>query len=143
MESYPHRMHQVGHIRTWVDGLATACLVDTVDNKGFIGLQVHAIEQPGSGRQKKYILKISGVRTTDFRPGFFPPGVYVVNNIPNDLTDYEKKSGWRLLFDGSSPKGWVKAYTKRPFLIMAGRSKTGTLTVLAAGGDETMAVEIS
>ena len=30
-------------MKTWVNGIATAYLVDTIDSKGFIGLQVHAI----------------------------------------------------------------------------------------------------
>jgi hypothetical protein len=92
--------------RTWVDGLATAYVVDTVDKMGFIGLQVHAISRPDEAGKKVYFKNIR-IRTTNFKRGFFPPGVYVVDNVPNDLTDYEKKSGWRLLFDGSSSKGWI------------------------------------
>src|ERR1700761_6370944 len=34
------RIECIGNtIRTWVNGLATACLVDTIDSRGFIGLQ--------------------------------------------------------------------------------------------------------
>ncbi|HLI92449.1 MAG TPA: DUF1080 domain-containing protein [Puia sp.] len=91
-------------IRTWVNGLATAYLVDTMDKKGFIGLQVHAINRAEQAGKKVYF---KNIRIRKTQPGFFPPGVYVVDNIPNDLTDYEKKSGWRLLFDGSSSKGWI------------------------------------
>jgi len=84
------RVECIGHvIRTWVDGLATACVIDTVDNKGFIGLQVHAISKPDQAGKKVYFKNIR-IRTTDFKPGFFPPGIYVVNAIPNTLTDYEK-----------------------------------------------------
>jgi hypothetical protein len=120
-------------IRTWVDGLATACLVDTTDKKGFIGLQVHAISSPEMAGRKVYFKNIR-IRTTDFRPGYFPPGVYVVNNVPNTLTEYEKKSGWRLLFDGTTSKGWVKAYTKT-FPDHGWQIKDGLLTVLAGKGE--------
>ncbi|HUB62342.1 MAG TPA: DUF1080 domain-containing protein [Puia sp.] len=120
-------------IRTWVDGLATAFVVDTVDTRGFIGLQVHAIRSPEQAGKKVYFENIR-IRTTDFHPGFFPPGIYVVDNIPNTLTDYEKKSGWRLLFDGSTSKGWVGAY-KNTFPDHGWKIDTGVLTVLAGTGE--------
>ena len=120
-------------IRTWVDGLATACVIDTMDNKGFIGLQVHAISNPGQAGEKVYFKNIR-IRTTDFKPGFFPPGVYVVNGIPNTLTDYEKKSGWRLLFDGNTTKGWVGAY-QTTFPTHGWKVDTGVLTVLEGKGE--------
>jgi Domain of Unknown Function (DUF1080) len=121
-------------MRTWVNGLATACLVDTVDKSGFIGLQVHAVSSPELAGKKVYFKNIR-IRTTDFHPGFFPPGVYVVNNIPNDLTEYEKKSGWRLLFDGRTSKGWIGAY-KKTFPDIGWQIKDGLITVLASQGKE-------
>jgi hypothetical protein len=128
------RIECISHmIRTWVNGLATACLVDTVDDKGFIGLQVHSVGSPDLAGKKIYFKHIR-VRTTDFHPGFFPPGVYVVNNIPNDLSEYEEKSGWRLLFDGSTSKGWVKAYSNA-FPDHGWVIKDGTITVQASGGE--------
>jgi hypothetical protein len=120
-------------IRTWVDGLATAFVVDTVDKMGFIGLQVHAISGPEQAGKKVYFKNIR-IRTTDFQPAFFPNGIYVVSDIPNTLTDYERNSGWRLLFDGSTPKGWVGAYQKS-FPDHGWKIDTGVLTVLAGKGE--------
>lgn len=120
-------------IRTWVDGLATAFVVDSIDARGFIGLQVHAVSSPGQAGKKVYFKNIR-IRTTDFHPGYFPPGVYVVGNIPNALTDYEKKSGWRLLFDGATPKGWIGAHQKT-FPDHGWKIDTGVLTVLAGTGE--------
>ncbi|HET6253016.1 MAG TPA: DUF1080 domain-containing protein [Puia sp.] len=120
-------------IRTWVDGLATAYVIDTMDSKGFIGLQVHAAGNPDQAGKKVYFKNIR-IRTTDFKPGFFPPGIYVVNNIPNALTDYEKKSGWRLLFDGNTSKGWIGAYQKT-FPSHGWKIDTGVLTVSAGTGE--------
>ena len=120
-------------IRTWVDGLATSCVVDTMDKNGFIGLQVHAINSPEMAG-KMFGLGKYRIRTTDFRPAFFPPGVYVVNNISNTLTEYEKKSGWRLLFDGKTSKGWVGAY-KKTFPDHGWQIKDGLLTVMAGKGE--------
>jgi len=120
-------------IRTWVDGLATAYVVDTVDKRGFIGLQVHAISRPDEAGKKVYFKNIR-IRTTGFKPGFFPPGIYVVDNIPNDLTTYERKSGWRLLFDGSTSNGWTgvgrKEFPEHGWVI-----NNGVLTVQAGKGE--------
>lgn len=120
-------------IRTWVDGLATACVVDTVDKQGLIGLQVHAISTPDQAGKKVYFKNIR-IRTTDFHPGFFPPGVFVVNNVPNTLTEYEEKSGWHLLFNGTNTKGWIGAYQKT-FPEHGWKIDTGVLTVLAGKGE--------
>lgn len=120
-------------IRTWVNGLATAYVEDNLDSKGFIGLQVHAISSPEEAGKKVYFKHIR-IRTTDFHPGYFPPGVYVVDNIPNRLTDYEEKSNWKLLFDGKTTKGWVGAYQKT-FPEHGWKIDTGVLTVLAGKGE--------
>lgn len=43
-----YRIEAIGpKIRTWVNGIATADLVDTVDASGFIGLQVHSHAKEG------------------------------------------------------------------------------------------------
>ena len=39
-------------MKTWVNGIATAYVVDTIDTKGFIGLQVHAISSPDHAGKK-------------------------------------------------------------------------------------------
>ncbi len=91
-------------IRTWINGQPAAMLVDTVDKKGFIGLQVHAVNKPEDAGKKVYFKNIRVMSIT--RPSAdFPTSIYVMNTIPNNLTAYEKKSGWKLLFDGKDSKG--------------------------------------
>lgn len=46
-------------IKTWVNGIVTAYLVDTLSEEGFIGLQVHSITKPEQAG-KKCIGKIFG-----------------------------------------------------------------------------------
>ena len=77
-------------MKTWVNGTATAYVVDTLDDKGFIGLQVHAISNADHAG-KKVVFKNIRIQTTNLMPEAFPTGIYVANFAPNTLTDYEKK----------------------------------------------------
>ncbi|MEI9908387.1 MAG: DUF1080 domain-containing protein [Bacteroidota bacterium] len=107
---YNHfRIECIGNeMKTWVNGVATAYVVDTLDAKGFIGLQVHAINSPDHAG-KKVGFKNIRIKTTGLVLTPFPANVYVANFVPNNLTAYEKKNGWRLLFDGKTNKGWKSA----------------------------------
>ena len=51
---YNHfRVECIGNeMKTWVNGVPTAYVVDTIDAKGFIGLQVHAIKRPEQAGKK-------------------------------------------------------------------------------------------
>jgi hypothetical protein len=121
-------------IRTWINGQPAAMLVDTVDKKGFIGLQVHAVSKPEDAGKKVYFKNIRLMPVS--KPSAdFPSSVYVVNNIPNTLNAYEKKIGWKLLFDGIDAKGWKGAY-KDHFPDSGWEVKNGLLTVLASAGKE-------
>ena len=119
-------------MRTWVNGFATAYVVDTIDAKGFIGLQVHAISD-ASHAGKKVCFKNIFIKTTDLKPTPFPANVYVANFVPNTLTAYEKKDGWHLLFDGKTNNGWVRAY-KDQFPAKGWKIDDGTITVLSSDG---------
>ena len=72
-------------MKTWINGRAVAYLVDSLDRSGFIGLQVHAISKPEFAGEKVYFKNIR-IKTFDLKNEDFPPGIYVVNTIPNHLT---------------------------------------------------------
>jgi hypothetical protein len=109
-------------------------LVDTVDRKGFIALQVHGINDPSlAGRKVQW--KNIRIKTTKLDPMPFPKGIYVVNNLPNKLIGYEIKSGWKLLFDGKTTAGWTGAY-KSSFPSHGWEINDGILKVLASQGKE-------
>ncbi len=134
--AYNHvKIEYIGHeMKTWLNGKAVAYLVDTVDSKGFIGLQVHAVSKPELAGGKVHFKNIR-VRTSGLQPTAFPTGIYVVNNIPNKLSGYEKQSGWKLLFDGKTSNGWIGAY-KKTFPEKGWQVKDGTITVLSSAGKE-------
>ena len=133
---YNHIMIQCtgNEMKTWINGKAIAYLVDSLDHKGFIGLQVHGISKPEFAGEKVYFKNIR-IKTADLENADFPVGIYVVNNLHNNLTDYEKKTGWRLLFDGKTSNGWKGAY-KNEFPANGWLVKDGTITVLSSEGKE-------
>ena len=121
-------------MKTWVNGVATAYVVDTLDPKGFIGLQVHAINSADHAG-KKVEFKNVRIKTTGLISTPFPPNVYVANFVPNSLTTYEKKDGWRLLFDGKTNKGWKSAKGNN-FPEKGWAIENGAMNVMASTGAE-------
>lgn len=129
------RVECIGNnIKTWVNDVAAAYVVDTMDKKGFIALQVHAIGKPELAGEKIYWRNIR-IKTTGLTPAPFAKGVYVADFIPNTLSTYEKNDGWKLLFDGKTTNGWKGAY-KPGFPEKGWEVKNGTLTVLSSNGAE-------
>ncbi|WEK35867.1 MAG: DUF1080 domain-containing protein [Candidatus Pseudobacter hemicellulosilyticus] len=129
------RIECIGHeLKTWVNGVPAAYVIDTLDAQGFIGLQVHSIKGPEQAGKKIYWKNIR-IKTTNLKPTAFGKNVYVYNTIPNNLSNYEKGEGWRLLFDGTSTTGWKGAY-KPGFPEKGWEVKDGILSVLKSGGAE-------
>lgn len=57
----------------------------------------------------------------------------------NTLTDDERRAGWRLLFDGQSPKGW-RNFKKRG-IDKRWQVENGALTLAAGGGGDIITTE--
>jgi hypothetical protein len=130
-----YRIECIGNeMRTWVNGIATAYLVDTIDASGFIGLQVHAISSPGHAG-KKVCYKNIRIKTTGLTPLPFPPNVYVANFVLNTLNVYEKKDGWRLLFDGKTNTGWISTRGDK-FPAKGWTVSNGTIAIESSEGKE-------
>ena len=132
-----YRIEAIGpEIRIWVNGIQTANLVDDMTPSGFIALQVHSIkEEELAGREIQW-RKIR-IKTSALEEERWPVAPYApeINLIPNTLTEHEKRTGWRLLWDGETTNGWRSA--RGPEFPSGGwEIKDGTLSVLAAGGEE-------
>ena len=129
------RIECVGNeTRTWINNVPAAYLVDMTDYHGFIALQVHAVSNPAFAGQRVYFRNIR-IKSISAFTDDFPKGIYVMNTVPNFLTDYETKSGWKLLFDGDDTKGWRGAY-KDKFPEKDWKVEDGMITVLNTEGKE-------
>ncbi|MFD1771661.1 3-keto-disaccharide hydrolase [Sphingobacterium suaedae] len=105
-EEFNHvRIEAIGdELKTWINGIAVAHVIDTIDSKGFIGLQVHSVPDALDG--KKVYFKNIKIQTENLKPKDFSKDVYVVNLKPNNLSTAERKAGYKLLFNGTNADGW-------------------------------------
>lgn len=128
-----YRIECIGpDIKTYLNGVQVAHLIDDMTPEGFIALQVHSIrDESEAGRQIKW--RNIRIRTTNLHTS--PnQGIYVVNMIPNYLSDAEKEQGYKLLFDGKTTDSF-RSVKGDEFPARGWEVKDGTLTVMATGGN--------
>lgn len=129
-----YRVECIGNnIRTWINGIACAHLVDAMTPKGFIALQVHAVDGPKDVGKLIRWRNIT-IQTEHLQPSA-PDNIFVVNTIPNNVSEAEKKMGIHLLWDGKTTKGWRGA-NKDFFPDKVWYISDGTLNVKGATGAE-------
>jgi hypothetical protein len=120
-------------MRTFINNVPIAHLVDDMTPKGFIALQVHAVSKPEEvGRQVRF--KNIRIQTEKLKPLPFT-NIFVANLIPNLLTDEEKLNEITLLWDGKTTQGWRGTY-KDKFPAYGWEIKDGTLSVERSNGTE-------
>jgi len=127
-----YRVEAIGpRLRVWINGQPASDVIDDVKKSGFFGLQVHSIEKPeDAGRTTTW--KNLLVQTQNLKPA--PPmGIFIRNNLPNNLDPQEKAQGWRLLWDGRTGKGWHSA-EGGAFPAQGWSMANGELAVLPKGG---------
>lgn len=120
-------------IRTWVNDVPAANLVDDMTAKGFIALQVHAISEKEKAGEQIHWRNIR-IQTGKLKPRPMD-NIYVVNTIPNTLSPQEKKNGVSLLWDGKTSQGWRGIY-KKTFPEKGWEIKDGVLTIQGSNGQE-------
>lgn len=128
------RIEAIGPVlRTWINDVPVAHLIDTMTAEGFIALQVHSI---GNEEEAGRIIRWRNLRiqTDNLEPRPWDD-IRVVNLIPNTLSEQEKAQGWELLFDGKTTTGWRGAH-REEFPERGWRVENGELVVEAADGAE-------
>lgn len=120
-------------VRTWINGMPAAFLIDTTGQKGFIALQVHEIgKDDKEGKQVHW--KNIRIQTENIKPSPFNDQ-FVLNFTPNNIAEAEMKNGVSLLWDGKTTNGWRGAY-KNKFPEKGWETKDGVLSVLPSTGAE-------
>lgn len=102
------RIEAIGNtIRTWVNGVECADLLDDVTKSGFIGLQVHAIQnQKLVGKTVHWRnIRIMTTELEKFKTAK-TTNKFQMNTIANSISEQEAKDGWKLLWDGKTTNGW-------------------------------------
>lgn len=131
------RIEAIGyHLRTYINNIQCANLVDDLTAKGFIAFQVHSIENPNlEGRKVKW--KNIRIATQDLQDLRYPSYDYApeISYLQNQLTDDEKRRGWRLLWDGKTTNGWTGAKMNE-FPAKGWKIANGELIVEASDGGE-------
>ncbi len=121
------------NIRTYVNGIGAAYVIDDMTLKGFIALQVHAVgKTDAAGKQIRW--RNIRIQTDDIKSSAVD-NIFVVNLLPNNLSEQEKQNGVKLLWDGKTTNGWRGAY-KDSFPQKGWEIKDGEIHVLASAGAE-------
>lgn len=128
------RIEAIGpEIRTWVNGVPTAHVVDALTPRGFLALQVHKIGDPAEAGRRT-LWRHLRIQTAGLARS--PAATIPLRNLmPNQVSADEQAAGWRLLWDGRTTTGWRGA-RKDHFPETGWKIADGELVVLESGGGE-------
>lgn len=132
-----YRIEALGDtLKTWINGVPAAHLIDGKTSSGFIALQVHSIPKDRQAGTQVAWRNINIMTDSLSKYSRATPLEPVVTK--NRLTSDEATKGWKLLWDGESTLGWrgarLDAFPDKGWII-----EDGELTVLSTGGEESAA----
>lgn len=132
------RIEAIGNrLRTWVNGVACADLLDSMTPKGFIALQVHTIGKNKAEEGRPVAWRNLRICTKNAAQYATPEDSRVpqVNTIDNYVSPREAAEGWTLLWDGKTTEGWrgakLTAFPEKGWTV-----DNGILKVLKGNGGE-------
>lgn len=131
------RIEAIGNsMRTWLNGIPVADIIDDLTPTGFIGLQVHNIQRED---QVGKTVQWRNIRICTENPSKFATkmkkDIYQANCIDNSISDREAREGWKLLWDGKTTAGWRGAKLTT-FPEGGWKIENGMLKVLKSDGGE-------
>lgn len=131
------RIEAIGNsIRTWVNGIPCADLLDDMTHEGFIALQVHQI---GSKDLEGKTVSWRNIRVAesglDQLATPASQDIPQINTIANTISPREKAEGWSLLWDGKTTNGWRGAKLSE-FPAKGWVIEDGILKVMKSDGGE-------
>ncbi|QCX01361.1 DUF1080 domain-containing protein [Aggregatimonas sangjinii] len=132
-----YRIEALGDtLKTWINGVPAAHLVDDQTDKGFIGLQVHSIRDTQKAGTE-ILWKNIRILTEDLEKYAQKTPLPLVDK-KNELTKNEADQGWKMLWDGETTEGWrgakLDSFPEQGWII-----EDGELIVLSTGGEESAA----
>ncbi|WP_372758093.1 DUF1080 domain-containing protein [Mariniflexile sp.] len=132
-----YRIEAIGDtIKTWINDVPAAYLIDDKTASGFIGLQVHSIkdhQKVGTEIAWKNLKILTENLEKYSKKSPLKPVI-----TKNNLTIDEVKNGWKLLWNGETTKGW-KGAKLDTFPEKGWKIENGELSVLSSGGAESAA----
>jgi hypothetical protein len=135
-----YRIEAFGNsLRTWINGIPCADLVDGMTPSGFIALQVHSIgdDKTKEGLQVKWKNLRIITEDPDKYKTPYTPVIHQYSFLNNELTPREKEEGWKLLWDGRTSDGWRGAKLST-FPPEGWTIKDGILSTFETGGGESV-----
>jgi hypothetical protein len=124
------------HVFTWINDIPCANLVEEGTETGFIALQVHAIDRKELEGRKVQWRNISIKQASENDVAVLGHvNVPEVSYLKNQLTDFEKLQGWKLLWDGFTSEGW-RGYKSDHFPEQGWKILNGELSVIKSAGAE-------
>lgn len=132
-----YRIEAIGDtLKTWINDVPAAYLIDGKTASGFIALQVHSVQE-GQKAGTQIVWKDVKI-LTDSLSKYTKKSPLTPVTTKNKLTIDEEKNGWKLLWDGKTTEGWRGAKLDG-FPEKGWQIENGELTVLASDGAEAAA----
>lgn len=103
-----YRIEAIGpYLRTWINGIQCANLVDNLTSEGFIAFQVHSIgDKALEGKKVRWKnIKIKTSNLNEERHSATKDAPQI-SYLDGQLTNAETRKGWRMLWDGTSSTDW-------------------------------------